>query len=193
MGVRKDISDIVNKNNWPDAVSDVLYRTLMYVERRQIYGCCHLLSSVLYVALCELGLSPNLYIGECQFQTKGPSDRLLVFDHSWVCLDNKVIDIAISMPLPYTPRFCGVIIGDIDIETGMHHMVKYGAKSDIGFDSDTKQILSCSFKRYMDMFPGERRGAWTIVGRILNKTINVDELQHKYGNTVRQIYNADNC
>ena len=44
---------------------------------------------------CEIGLSPKLYIGEENISNK-------YFDHSWIGLDNKVIDLAVALPLDYS-------------------------------------------------------------------------------------------
>lgn len=44
------------------------------------------------------------------------------------------------------------------------------------------------FVRYMDMFPGEKRnGLWTVVGRILDKQVDVNMLRMKYKNVQRVI------
>ena len=58
-------------------------------------GFCHASASILCVCLTEIGLSPKLYIGEENISNK-------YFDHSWIGLDNKVIDLAVALPLDYS-------------------------------------------------------------------------------------------
>lgn len=153
MGMRKDISDCAVKAGWPPEAADAIYRTYQYTERRKLYGGCHSLSSILYAALSELGFSPELCIGECAVI----GNIIKPFDHSWVLLDGKVIDIAISLPLPHVTPFCGSVVGNVDVQTGQISVVRYGIVTGIGFEPDTKMILSRSYVQYMNDFPFEHR------------------------------------
>lgn len=182
MGIRKDILDRTSEAGWSSAVSDVIYRTYRYAERRKLQGACHALSLAMYVALSELGFSPDLCVGECD-----SNDGMKPFDHSWIVLYGKIIDVAISMPLPPVESFCGIVVGDIDISTGERVDVSYGIRTSVGFVPDTQTVLSLPFVRYMDGFPFERRGLWTVVGRILDKQVNVSELRSKYHDVSRTV------
>lgn len=137
----------------------------------------------MYVALSELGFCPSLCIGECN-----ANNGLKPFDHSWVVLDGKIVDVAISRPLPPVKPFCGVVVGDIDVSTGKKINVLYGICTPVGFAPDTQVVLNRSFVWYMDSFPFERRGGlWTVVGRVLDKQVNVSALRDKYRGTVRTV------
>lgn len=177
--IRKSIADAVSASGWPSKVNDIIYRTWQYAERRNFCGACHALSSAMYVALSECGLQPALCIGECV------SEGEKAFDHSWIELNGKVIDIAISMPLPPTKCFSGVVVGNVDVNTGRKTVIQYGIKTSVGFGPETQVVLSLPFVQYMDMFPNERHGLWTVSGRILNTTVNVDKLRRKYRKVVR--------
>lgn len=63
-----------------------------YMERKQWRGACHALCAALYVFLSVIGYKNDLCIGEVLGQE-------LYFDHSWISLDDKMIDLAISMTL----------------------------------------------------------------------------------------------
>lgn len=184
MGIRRDISNYAAQAGWPVEVADVIYRTYQYAERRGLHGGCHSLSSILYAALCELGFSPELCIGECAVSDGSAKP----FDHSWVSLDGKVIDIAISLPLPHVKPFCGLVVGGIDVTTGQISVVQYGIVTGIGFGPETKVILGRSYLQYMNDFPFERRnGAWTAVGRVLDRQLDVSVMRSKYAAVQRKI------
>lgn len=52
---------------------------LKFIWQQQYAGACHDTSAVLYMLLCELGLSPTLNIGEVK-------SSVGIFDHSWLKL-----------------------------------------------------------------------------------------------------------
>ena len=56
-------------------------------------GACHVSTSVLYVVFSELGYDVKLFVGEIQKLGEKP------FDHSWITLDGKIIDIAVIIAL----------------------------------------------------------------------------------------------
>lgn len=182
IGLRQSIMNQVVANGWAEDVGVAIYRTAQYMNRKDLYGACHALSSALYVALCELNMNPDLCVGECV----GPDIK--PFDHSWLLLDKKVVDIAISKPLPHVNAYDNIVVGGIDVVTGTFPYTIYGIKTEIGFGMETKHLISIPFVRYMDMFPGEaRNGLWTVVGRILNKQIDASVLRAKYKNVQRHI------
>ena len=88
----KRIREVVIKNNYEDSIGNILCNLLRYMKEKNWIGACHATSAALYVALTEAGYSVDLCVGEVEFSR-------FVFDHSWIELDNKIIDLAVSMTL----------------------------------------------------------------------------------------------
>ena len=164
--IRRRIQTISQENGLSKEVQTVLVNLFDYMMNKQMYGCCHAFSQVLYVALCELGEKPQLYVGECYNFKEKP------FDHSWIVLNSKVIDIAIYMPLTQKCNsITGVVIMDIDTATQMKHNTQYGYKTGLGLEDTTKEVLKTPFVEYMNKCPFEHNGLWTVVRRILHGII----------------------
>ena len=70
------VREVAQKRGLDSDVTDVLCNLVDYIEYCDFQGACHSTSSVLYVALRELGYSPRLCIGECRYGDGKP------FDHS---------------------------------------------------------------------------------------------------------------
>lgn len=179
----KIIEEIVSKNGYKKEMCEILIKMCEYLKHKQIYGACHESASVLYVLLSEIGYEPILCVGEVKAGN-------YLFDHSWIEIDNKIIDIAISMTLEYRMSVSEPIILDINSKTNKKTIIKYGMKNP-SFDETTRLLLSLSFNQYMDLYPNRIRGLWDVVEEILGKSINIEELKKKYGNTKR-IIKAEN-
>lgn len=95
-------------------LADVLCKLLWRMKSGNGWvGECHATSAVLYVALKELGLDPRLCVGEV--------DAGFLFDHSWVELDDKIIDLAVSLPHPQaSSSLSPPIILDMNIRSGVN-------------------------------------------------------------------------
>ena len=129
----KRIQTISQKNDLSKDVESVFVNLFNYMIKRKMYGCCHAFTSALYVALCELGEQPQLYIGECYNKKDKP------FDHSWLLLNAKIVDIAIYMPLTQKCNsITGAIIMDIDTITQKKLIQNMDIKQD--WDLIMKQI-----------------------------------------------------
>ena len=181
---RKRIKKISQENGLSEQVQSVLTNLFDYMVRKEIYGGCHAFSSALYVALCELGETPQLCVGECF----NPKDK--PFDHSWIVLNGKVIDIAIYMPLPQICNgLTGVVIMDIDTATQTKADTKYGYETGLGFGYETELAIHTPFVDYMTAYPYECDGLWTVVKMILPDTVsfNVQKAKAQYANVTRII------
>lgn len=180
--IRKRIQMIAQENGLSEQVQFVLVNLFDYMMKKHMYGCCHAFSSALYVALCELGESPQLCVGECFNPKEKP------FDHSWVLLNGKVIDIAIYMPLTQRCNsITGVVIMDVDTVTRAKSDTEYGYKTGLGFGYETEVVINTPFEEYMNAYPFERNGLWAVVKMILPDTIefDIDKAKVKYANTER--------
>lgn len=173
------IKEIIEENGYNEKLANILINLYKYMQEKQWWGACHASASVLYIALKEIGLDPIICIGEVQ-----KFDFL--FDHSWIELDNKKIDLSISMTLANGMPLNAPVILDIDLETNKKNTIKYGVKGN-GLDSDALFITECPFNLYMDMFPDNSKGLWSIVEEILGVKIEIDKFKEKYKDVRRRI------
>ena len=81
----------------------------------------------------------------------------LYFDHSWIILDDKMIDLAISMTLLGGAPASGDIIFGKDIKTGLPPILDYGVPGR-GIEAQAKFVMELLFIQYMDSFPNEKDG-----------------------------------
>ena len=160
-------------------VADVFANLMLYIEGKRWRGACHACSSALYIALRECGLEPELCIGECRYGVGG-----IPFDHSWIRLDGKVFDVACAMRLDTGLPICAPVIGDIDVETGEPTDMCYGIMFR-GLDMEAQMVCELPFVDYMDGYPNERDGLWTVVGSCLGRAVNVSSLRRRYSNVER--------
>lgn len=182
--IRKRIQTIAQENGLSEQVRSVLVNLFNYMIAKSLYGGCHALSSVLYVALREIGESPQLCIGEC-FNPKENA-----FDHSWITLNDKIIDLAIYMPLSHRRNtVTGVVIMDIDTATKTQTNTKYGYATGSGFGCDAKNTLHTPFVEYMNAYPLEHNGLWNVVKIILPDAVDfdIDKAKTIYANTKRVV------
>ena len=98
-----NIIQIMTENNYSIEVGLVISRLYNIMLQNEMRGFCHASASILYVCLCELGLQPELVIGEANIENK-------YFDHSWISLDGKIIDLAIALPLDYSDEVGPIIL-----------------------------------------------------------------------------------
>ena len=176
---KQKIKEIVLSCGYKKEMSDIIIKTCDYLKKKQWWGACHACSSVLYVLLSEIGYNPTLCVGEVQTNN-------YLFDHSWIEVDNKIIDLAISLTLKNGMAVSSPIILDINSTTKEKTQINYGVKGQ-GFDEQTKILLSLSFNEYMNYFPDNENGLWGVIEEILNKKIDIEKFQEKYKNTERSI------
>ncbi len=174
------IEKIVLENGYDKNLSSILISFYKYIYNNQWSGACHAISSVLYVVLVENGYKPEICIGEVLKDN-------YIFDHSWIELDGKIIDIAISLTLDGTYISAPVIL-DINIEKKEKSKIKYGVNRK-GIEGEAQLVSQCPFSLYMDMFPYNDKGLWGIVKELLNKEIDIQKMKIKYQDIKRKIYN----
>ena len=177
MSVPEQIRYAVKENSYKEDVGDVLVNMYRYMERKQWWGACHASCAALYVCLSEIGCKPDLCIGEVLGQG-------LYFDHSWISLDDKMIDLAISMTLLGGAPASGVIVFGKDIKTGLPPILDYGVPGR-GIEDQAKFVMELPFNQYMDSFPDEKDGLWGVVREVLSTDINIPSLREKYKDTKR--------
>lgn len=175
------IREVVKEQGYKDELADVLCRMLRYMQRKNWIGACHSTCSVIYVALRELGYEPEICIGE----VKAPAPYGL-FDHSWITLDGKIIDMAIDMTLLGDRLSASKpIVLDRNVETKGRPFMIYGVRDGMGLNAEATRVLNTPFNAYMDSFRDEIDGLWGVLKYVLDKDINIDELKGKYVATER--------
>lgn len=167
------IRNIVKEKGYAECVADVLCDLMRYMRDQQWWGACHATTAVMFVALSEMGFSPMACIGEVKANMVG------YFDHSWIELDGKIIDLACSMSLYGGQPVNDPVIFDVDSYTGEKYDLDYGVYYK-GLDGNAKHVMNTEFCDYMDAFPACKNGLWDVVSIVLDKKINISELRLKY-------------
>lgn len=173
------ILDLVRDAGYADEVADVLKHLHTYMRRTKWQGACHASCSVLFVALSELGLDPVLCIGEVE-----GTDAL--FDHSWIEVGGKIIDLAISLPLLETPSSTNPIIFGREVGAGAPSPLAYGV-SQQGLDEEATYVLRTPFVVYMDEWPNGKDGLWSVVQDLLPHKTDIAALRIKYADVSRKL------
>ena len=92
----KDLRAVADQQfpDTPDSykIKKTFFSVLKYIHKNNWTGACHATSSIMFLLLKEQGIDVNLYIGEVARES-------IIFDHSWLELDGKPIDAAISNTL----------------------------------------------------------------------------------------------
>lgn len=183
--IKKRMSTLVLDAGYHENVLNTIlaaYDYMRHAKRVGLRGGCHALSSVLYVVFSELGLNTELYVGECQKSGDKP------FDHSWITLDQKIVDIAIYMPLQGAiGGISGPVIFDVDTLTMKKVETAYGINTGLAMSKQTIFAMETPFSEYMSKFPYEPGGLWTVVKKVapLGLSLDIQSLDSKYSSTIR--------
>jgi hypothetical protein len=172
------IRSAVHQSGYADEVADVLCQLLRYMKGKNWIGACHATASVLFVCLSELGYSPKLCIGEVRDQITGT-----LFDHSWIELDGKIIDLAISMTLLGGLPLSAPIIFGQNVTTFEGPTCIYGVADGRGLDDQANHVMTIPFQAYMDNYLGEKEGLWGVVRKIMPGKTDLLALRQKYINS----------
>ena len=169
------ISEVVSANQHPEVLANTIYNLYSYIKENNWQGACHASCAALYVALTELGFSPRLCAGEVDAYD-------FIFDHSWLELDGKIIDVAVAFTL-IDRQISNVVVFDVDIFTKEPPKTVYRTSRGIGLDVDASLATSIPFCVYMDNFPDAPNGLWSVVEYLLGHKIDIVTLRTKYHNT----------
>lgn len=175
------IKNILKKENYDDLVAQFICNLYDYMKEKKWTGACHATCAIMYVGLCELGYSPQLCIGEV-----GASN--FIFDHSWIILDDKIIDLAIAMTLQDDLSVSSPIILDKDIYSLNIYSLNYGVDGN-GLDMHAKIFEQMNFIEYMDFYPNDEKGLWGILEKVYPKEINIENIKYKYNNVDKKYIN----
>lgn len=171
------IRNIVCTQGYDEQVSSVLCSMLGYMRDSHWIGGCHAACSVIYVALSELGYHVELCLGEVKAGA-------LYFDHSWIMLDSKVIDIAVAMIPAGDFNALGPVILDTNIGTNQRHKLQYGVYRS-GLDRETEKVRNMPFVEYMDNYPKAQGGLWGVLQFVFPGAEDIKNLREHYKDTMR--------
>ena len=178
------VYEIIKSNEYKEEVADAILNLYDYMITNKWIGACHEVSAVLYIALKELGCTATIKIGECKFEGGLP------FDHSWIEIDEKNIDLAIFMPLDENMgKYGSLNICGTDVLTMAPHKVLYGINTGMSFNKETDKVVKTSLSKYMSSFPAEKDGLWTVLNKIYpyDDELNFDLLKLKYDCVFRDL------
>ncbi|MDU1847206.1 MAG: SEC-C metal-binding domain-containing protein [Niallia nealsonii] len=174
------------QENWSRAINNALceqkikdiYRGAFdFIVEYNYQGGCHLLSAIMHILLSESGYNSIVKIGEVRIGN-------LVFDHSWIELDGKVLDVAIMNTLQDGIMFPPVFFGN-SVASGMEVNYEYGVSN--ALDEIARRVLDMSIGRYI--MEGESIGSIEIMKDISSKAgFEYDDLENlilKYQNVYR--------
>ena len=170
--IEANVKTIVQTIENGEVLGKIFLDFLSVIKRDNWIGACHAISSSLYVVLREIGFVSKLCIGEVKsFETP------CFFDHSWIEVENKVIDLAIGYPLQKITVSAPILL-DLNVETMQTMKVEYGVYKE-GMGPIAEKVYNQNFVEYMNDKPECENGLWSIVQEICEKN-NIQFELNKY-------------
>ncbi len=157
-------------------IKKTFLNVLGYIHNQDWMGACHATTAILYVLLKEQEYEVNACIGEV-------SNPPIIFDHSWIEYEGKIIDASISNTLIQWLKFPPVFLS-IDLVSEKETEFEYGCSSGGGIDPTADAISRMTIGAYMDNFPGHPQGLWGIAKQLAKKQslhFNIAKAKSKYG------------
>ena len=162
INLNKAVDDLVKK----EIIKKIFNEFLNITYKIDWKGACHESSSAIYVLLKESGINCKWKLGEAKANN-------YFFDHSWIEIDGKVFDIAITKTLQEEARNAP-IINDIDIETNKVHNIEYGAVSGYEFSQQTILVENINLSEYLSNSPISPIGTWAVILDVAKKQLNLN-------------------
>lgn len=147
------------------AIRDLMRSAHGFLYAQKWGGACHAVSSILHVCLDEIGVTHTLRIGQVQLPT-APGHEPLFFDHSWIEVEDQILDNAIAFPLVSTHWRAPVVLNR-HIDDGRLTDLAYGVNSPLPLDAETQAIQAMGFAAYMDGWPRHKDGLWAVASHLL--------------------------
>lgn len=148
----------IENSDIEQAVKTTLISAYDFIVENQFQGGCHLISAILFMLLSEQGYEPIAKTGEV-----GTADYL--FDHSWLELDGKVIDLTIMNTLDDNKKLPPVVMNK-SVSSGLEPDYKYGVSPNL--DGNTQLILAQSICQYIQA--GKEHKTYFILESIAEKS-----------------------
>lgn len=174
---RENWTNGIEKHECEKQIKQIVRGAYDFIIEHDYQGGCHLISAILYILLTEKGYKPILKLGEVRVND-------IIFDHSWIELDNKVIDVAIMNTLQDDVKLPPVLLGK-SVATGCSVNYQYGVSENI--DATAQLVIKQSIGQYI--MAGSSHGSFKIMELIAGKagvTIdNVEDVISKYYDSYR--------
>lgn len=149
------------------------------VERENWQGACHATTAVTFVLLAAQGIESCPCLGEVIAEFGA-------FDHSWIEIDGRLFDVAISHTLIPEMSSAPVIAGR-RIDDGLPTPMTYGANSGHPPMGPAALLATMPIGEYMDGFPGHHRlGLWGLASELakeLSLSLSPEDLRSRYADT----------
>lgn len=142
-----------------------------------IKGGCHFLSSILHILLSEAGIHNELCLGNVRKDGQ-------VFSHSWVEINQRIFDIAISDTNNPILNNLGIIFNNIDSYTYEITSIEYGILSESELvDQTGKKVERMTIGKYFMSCPYGKNFVWEYIIDFYKKRkrfLNIGRLKEKY-------------
>jgi hypothetical protein len=148
----------IENSDIEQAIKTTLLGAFDFIAENQFKGGCHLISAILFMLLSEQGYEPIVMTGEV-----GIDDY--VFDHSWIELDGKIIDLTIMNTL-YDNKKLPPVVMNKSVSSGLEPNHKYGVSPNL--DGNTQLILAQSIGQYIQA--GKEHRTYFILVSIAEKS-----------------------
>lgn len=163
-------------------MSEPLEAVWHFIESHEFRGSCHSTSALLYILLSEQGYDPKIFIGELSFPNYG-----IPFDHSWIEIDGKVIDLAIALPYIEKLDSDPIVMGRNVRTNKLSDLVYKSESKHPNFDLNSQRRKRQSIYDYLDDAPDELKIEF---GKILSDVlpdVSKSELKEKYSKVYRTV------
>jgi hypothetical protein len=167
-----------------DKVVVVLSSILDFMLTKNWRGACHESCGVLYVLLNELGLECEWRLGGVKFKDEKTTDgKAICFDHSWILLHGKIIDLAICRT--NAPSFDKApTVMDRNIENSEEPFAVYDYTSGQDDDIHAARVKATPLSSYFDKSSLHKKlGTWLFIQQISGKVMqpaSIVSLRKKY-------------
>lgn len=137
------------------------FNVLSFIDEKNWQGACHATTAIMFVLLREQGIEAEACLGEV-------SKDSIIFDHSWIEVNNEVVDAAVANTLVEGIHFPPVLLGR-DLSSGEKSELRYGSDMGSGLDPMARQIAQMPIGEYMQAFPDNQDGLWGIAKQLAKR------------------------
>lgn len=160
-------------------ILDAFEALLLMTWQHNWRGACHDTSACLYMILSEMGLKPELVIGEVM-SPAGP------FDHSWIEVDGKIFDVAVSLPDEGGEDVGPPIFATLDLDSAKPTRLRYGIKTPTGLYQPGLEIAYKTLDEYSEI----QSQLWDITSEVADQcgfSLDAGDLKREYGHVRRKV------
>lgn len=173
---------VISSEGCDKDMSNILETVWKIMEENNWIGACHATTSIIYILLSEFGYKPKIYIGELTLP-----NSFNKFDHSWVEVDGKVIDLAIALPLNPASSQEPVIMGKEAFSNKIPKMIYKSSSHPPKLDAQAQKVKEMPIYTYLEEAPGQIYGFFNQVLQDIIPTLSHENIKEKYSNVYRKV------